>query len=118
MVYDICSFNNDLLDGVTDWKYCSIGNPLEDVMYVLFAWTGMANANRFKQEVFEKIKIFVDNYELDSTIKLGDELLKYLSKLLSNLNKESESYEDNFETIKFAQVFVELYQDKLNERMC
>lgn len=117
LVYDNCSFKNDLLDGVTDWKYCSIGNPLEDVMFVLFAWTGMANASRFKQEVFEKIQVFIDNYELDESVKLGNELLKYLSKLLSNLNKESESYEDNFEAIKFAQAFVELYQDKLNERM-
>lgn len=116
LVYDNCSFKNDLLDGVTDWKYCSIGNPLEDVMFVLFTWTGMANASRFKQEVFEKIQIFIKNYELDESVKLGDELLKYLSKSINNLNKESDSYEDNFEAIKFAQAFVELYQDRLNER--
>lgn len=116
LVYDNCSFKNDLLDGVTDWKYCSIGNPLEDVMFVLFTWTGMANASRFKHEVFEKIQIFIENYELDESLKLGDELLKYLSKSINNLNKESDSYEDDFEAIKFAQAFVELYQDRLNER--
>ena len=83
---------------------------------VLFTWTGMANANRFKHEVFEKIQIFIENYELDESVKLGDELLKYLSKSINNLNKESDSYEDDFEAIKFAQAFVELYQDRLNER--
>lgn len=76
----------------------------------------MANASRFKHEVFEKIQIFIENYELDESVKLGDELLKYLSKSINNLNKESDSYEDDFEAIKFAQAFVELYQDRLNER--
>lgn len=116
LLYSNCSFKNNVLDAVTDWKNCSIGNPLDDILFVLFTWTGMSNANRFKQEVLEKIKVFVENYELDESIKLGDELNLYLNNFLKKLNKESDSYEDNYEMIKFALIFVELYQDKLNER--
>lgn len=116
LLYSNCSFKNGVLDAVTDWKNCSIGNPLDDILFVLFTWTGMSNANRFKQEVLEKIKVFVENYELDESIKLGDELNLYLNNFLKKLNKESDSYEDNYEMIKFALIFVELNQDRLNER--
>ena len=116
LLYSNCSFKNGVLDAVTDWKNCSIGNSLDDILFVLFTWTGMSNANRFKQEVLEKIKVFVENYELDESIKLGDELNSYLNNFLKMLNKESDSYEDNYEMIKFALIFVELNQDRLNER--
>ncbi len=116
LLYSNCSFKDGVLDAVTDWKNCSIGNPLDDILFVLFTWTGMANANRFKQEVLEKIKVFVENYELDESIKLGDEFNLYLNNFLKKLNKESDSYEDNYEMIKFALIFVELNLDRLNER--
>ena len=31
LLYSNCSFENGVLDAVTDWKNCSIGNPLDDI---------------------------------------------------------------------------------------
>jgi len=76
----------------------------------------MDRKEKFLSVIKEKGYEFVENYELDESIKLGDELNLYLNNFLKKLNKESDSYEDDYEMIKFALIFVELNQDRLNER--
>lgn len=116
LLYSNCSFKDDILDAVTDWKDCSIGDPLNDILFVLLTWTGISSRIRVKGEVLDNIKLFVDNYKLDESIKLGNELNLYLNNKLKNLNKESDSFEENYEMIKFSLIFIELNQDRLNER--
>jgi len=110
-----CSFNDeDLLVGVIDWSNCSIGNKLEDVLYILVNWTGMTNTNRIKEDVLEKIRLFLINYPLDKSINLGEELVNYLNRKLKELNSESDNYEEEYEKNRFALIFAELNKNKLN----
>ena len=112
---DNCSFNEEgLLERIIDWSKCSIGNPLEDILYVLVNWTGMNNTNRIKEEVLDKIITFLEYYPLDKTINLGEELIKYINAKLKELNPESEEYEEEYEKNRFALIFAELYKNKLN----
>ena len=112
---DNCSFNEEgLLEGIIDWSKCSIGNPLEDILYILVNWTGMTNTNRIKEDVLEKIKLFLINYSLDKSINLGEELTKYINAKLKELNPESEEYEEEYEKNRFALIFAELYKNKIN----
>ena len=111
---DNCSFNEeDLLEGVIDWSNCSIGNKLEDILYILVNWTGMTNTNRIKEDVLEKIRLFLINYPLDKSINLGEELVNYLNRKLKELNPESSDYEEEYEKNRFALIFVVLYINKL-----
>jgi len=111
---DNCSFNEeDLLVGVIDWSKCSIGNKLEDILYILVNWTGMTNTNRIKEDVSEKIRLFLINYPLDKTINLGEELVNYLNRKLKELNPEQDNYEEEYEKNRFALIFVELNKNKL-----
>ena len=109
-----CSFDeDDLLVGVIDWSKCSIGNKLEDILYILVNWTGMTNTNRIKEDVLEKIRLFLINYPLDKSINLGEELVNYLNRKLKELNPESDNYEEEYEKNRFALIFVELNKNKL-----
>ena len=112
---DNCSFNEeDLLVGVIDWSKCSIGNKLEDILYILVNWTGMTNTNRIKEDVSEKIRLFLINYPLDKTINLGEELVNYLNRKLKELNPEQDNYEEEYEKNRFALIFAELNKNKLS----
>ena len=111
---DNCSFNEeDLLVGVIDWSKCSIGNKLEDILYILVNWTGMTNTNRIKEDVLEKIRLFLINYPLDKSINLGEELVNYLNRKLKELNPESDNYEEEYEKNRFALIFAELNKNKI-----
>jgi hypothetical protein len=117
LLLDNCSFNEeDLLVGIIDWSNCSIGNKLEDILYILVNWTGMTNTNRIKEDVLEKTRLFLINYPLAKSINLGEELVNYLNRKLKELNPESNDYEEEYEKNRFALIFVELNQERLNGR--
>ena len=52
------------------------------------------NTNRIKEDVLEKIRLFLINYPLDKSINLGEELVNYLNRKLKELNPESDNYEE------------------------
>ncbi len=110
------SIVNNKINAVIDWSNCSIGNPLDDILFVLIKWTNMEERYRVNDVVLKGIYSFVDIYNLDKNIKLGDELNFYLDNKLKSLDIKSRNYEINYEKLKFAQIFVDLYKDKLNER--
>lgn len=116
LTIDNASINNGKIEAVVNWDKCSIGNPLDDILFVLVNWTGMADRYRVNDKVLESIEVFKDTYDLDKTIKLGDELDNYLNNKINALDRKTNGYERQYETLKFAQIFVDLYKDKLNER--
>lgn len=116
LTVDNVSLDNNHIKGVINWSKCSIGNPLDEILFVLVHWTSMSDRYRVNDKVLESIGVFTDTYDLDKTIKLGDELDNYLNNKINALDKNSNGYERQYETLKFAQIFVDLYKDKLNER--
>jgi hypothetical protein len=66
--------------------------------------------------VLEKTRLFLINYPLAKSINLGEELVNYLNRKLKELNPESNDYEEEYEINRFALIFVELNQERLNGR--
>ena len=116
LTVDNVYLDNNHIKGVINWSKCSIGNPLDEILLVLVHWTSMSDRYRDNSKVLENIGAFIDAYDLDKTIKLGDELNDYLNNKITALDKKDYNYECNYETLKFAQICVDLYKDKLNER--
>ena len=58
-----------------------------------------------------------DKYDLQDFIKRKRNRADgYINNKLSVLDKNSSNYNNDYETLKFAQIFVDLYKNKLNER--
>lgn len=110
------SFSDNKLDAVVNWEKCSIGNPLNDILFVLVDWTEMSNKYRCNSKVLKAIEVFVNTYELDDAIKIGDELNNYLNSKINALSKDSIRFERDYEILRYTQIFVDLYKNKLNER--
>ena len=113
---DNCSFKDDELDGVINWDHCSIGNPMDDILFVLVNWTHMYYTSIEYKEIVKSIFTFIDTYELEDNIKIGDELYNYLTNIINKLDKKSEYFENNYALYNYALIFIELRKDQLNER--
>ena len=111
-----CSLKDGTIDAVVNWNNCTIGNALNEILFVIGSWTKISSGTRYKEESLDEIKTFVETYKLDESIRLGDELLKYWNEMLKSLKADDEEYEEQYEAIKRILIYLELYQNKLNER--
>lgn len=110
--------DNSEIKAIVDWKDCSVGEEIDDLIYIIVNWIGLDDKEYLspREKKLELIKYFIDEYEANDTIKknLGNKIMNYLDTAISKLDKTDRLYVDKFYKYKESLIFVELYLDELN----
>lgn len=109
-------YDGENVKAVINWDNCYIGNPYEDLVEIIFEWTDISSYIRRNDRVLRSIRKILKIYCGDETSEsdFAQIMKDYLEKKLERIDKSANNYSWWYETIKHAETFVDLYEDKLN----
>lgn len=114
----IFNSDNSEIKAIVDWKNCSVGEEIDDLIYIIVNWIGLDDKAYLspREKKLELIKYFIDEYEANDNIKknFGNKIIEFLNTAISKLDKTERLYVDKFYKYKESLIFVELYLDELN----
>lgn len=112
-------FKDNELVGIIDWDSCYVGPDYYDFIYIFWTWCNVGSYNRNNEEIFTKLKEMLKIYEADFMFKkdFANKIREVMESRLKNLNKNDTYYERIYQWVKWSEVWVDLYEDRIKEEI-
>lgn len=113
-------FNHGELTGIIDWDGCRKGkDDYYDFIYVFWTWENVGNYLRDNEALFAKLKWMIGIMEPSEEFKsnFADKIIEVMESKLSGLDKESPDYQRIYQWVKWSEVWVEMYRDRIKEEI-
>ena len=110
---------DDKLQGIIDWDSTKIGNEWEDFIYIAWTWLNIGSYSRNNENIFKKLLKMIDIYEPDEEFKkdFSNKMLEVMNKRIEETPKDNPNFERIFQWVGWSKVWVELYHEKIKERI-
>lgn len=108
-------FKDKKLVGIIDWDSCYIGPEYYDFIYVFWIWCNVGKYGRDNEKLFCKLKKMLEIYGADSIFKhdFANKIRQVMESRLKNIDRSDNSYERIYQWVKWSEVWVDLYEDKI-----
>lgn len=112
-------FKDKKIVGIIDWDGCYIGLDYYDFIYVFWTWCNVGSYARNNEDLFNNLKEMLEIYEADSLFKkdFANKIREVMESRLKNIDKTNNSYERIYQWVKWSEVWVDLYEDRIKEEI-
>lgn len=112
-------FKDKKLAGIINWDSCYIGSNYYDLIYVFWTWCNVGSYSRNNEKIFSKLKNLLEIYEADFEFKkdFANKIRNVMESKLKNINRVDNSYEHIYQWVKWSEVWLDLYEEKIREEI-
>ena len=113
-------FKNHELVGIINWNSCHVGEEYEDFINVCWTFLDIASYTRDNARIYEEIKQLLADYGADEEFKRG-----FASKMKTVMEdrlyradpSDRKNYERIFSMVRWSEIFVELYAERMTKEI-
>ncbi len=107
------------IQGIIDWDSCHIGEEYEDIVYIMWTWANIGDPSKDDEETLVYVKECLKAYKADNELKshFAEKMKKVMEKRLLNTPKSSANYAQIFKWVKESEIWVDLYQERMEKEI-
>lgn len=110
-------FKDGKMMGIIDWDSCHIGEEYYDFIYLFWTLTNIGSYTRNNEKIFERLGMMVDLYNPTKDFKSNfkDKIIEVMQSRIKNITPNNPQYERLYQWVKWSEIWVDLYCEKIRE---
>lgn len=115
---NVCFFDGKLT-GIIDWDSCYVGEDYYDFIYVFWTWANLGRFTRNNDSLFDDLLWMIDRFNPSDEFKscFADKMISVMESRLEGMSKDNPQYSRIYQWVKWSETWVELYREKITERI-